>query len=748
MGVETELLGIKNRYDGKEFRVIEREDGTIAVLAGDKVLVDSGVLPVTATPSGLGVDLVNPQDGTPLTPEDLGWDVGGGGGNTSPGFTYLSGVSLLERGAGEPVVIASNTGDGYVYGTTYGTQYRSADGGRTWESIGALVTTDVVVGIHAAGDGEMLIQGSQNLFKTTNWGRAGTTARVVLNSPGTAQFQPWGVDVAPEVGRCIATHYSSVNFLDSRYVWHSADYGNTWSVVRDVNSLPNGTTRHIHAVRFDRWNNYRMYYNDHETGTNRTMYYSDDSGATWSSVDITYRREDGVIDMAQPTVMVDTPAGIVMGDDDAWSGTFILPRGKNSLRVFVKGPDMAGNVAGPKSFATYGYYDSAAGIGYMCWNQQLADGLGYLMAFDGITGDIIYRERTSYPITGMTGVGGGPGLAVFALTDTEIVAKLRKPSTADNTVQANWHFWSAKPSRGKNYDPENLPVLRGAKYNVESPAIWHLAEANGYESISVGYKAKAQGSKSTVYGNQASATQNNTMALGSYASVNAISGTVVGVLASATGSYSCVFGSEATSAYAGCVVVGYKATSAAANATAIGQEASAAGSGTAIGFKASVTTRGVAIGNQAKTSAGSVDGIAIGDGVTVGSWSISLGIGTTTVDGGIAMGRTAIARDGISIGYQATQVGSISKCVLLGRSTSVSASNGTAIGDSSVVAVGHTDAVALGQGSTTQRSASVAVGPRDIESTGAGKGLILRSPNGTAYRITVSDAGVISTTAV
>ena len=55
MGVETELLGIKNRYDGKEFRVIEREDGSIAVLAGDKVLVDSGVLPVTTTPSDEGV---------------------------------------------------------------------------------------------------------------------------------------------------------------------------------------------------------------------------------------------------------------------------------------------------------------------------------------------------------------------------------------------------------------------------------------------------------------------------------------------------------------------------------------------------------------------------------------------------------------------------------------------------------------------------------------------------------------------
>lgn len=57
MGVETELLGLKNRYDGKEFRIVEREDGTIAVLAGDKVLVDSGVTPVTAVPSDQGIEL-------------------------------------------------------------------------------------------------------------------------------------------------------------------------------------------------------------------------------------------------------------------------------------------------------------------------------------------------------------------------------------------------------------------------------------------------------------------------------------------------------------------------------------------------------------------------------------------------------------------------------------------------------------------------------------------------------------------
>ena len=65
MGVETELLGLKNRYDGKEFRVVEREDGTIAVLAGDVVIADTNKVPVTASVSDQGVKILGP-DGKPL----------------------------------------------------------------------------------------------------------------------------------------------------------------------------------------------------------------------------------------------------------------------------------------------------------------------------------------------------------------------------------------------------------------------------------------------------------------------------------------------------------------------------------------------------------------------------------------------------------------------------------------------------------------------------------------------------------
>lgn len=55
MGVEAELFGIKNRGDGKEFRVVEKADGSIAVYAGDVALIEPGKIPVTATTSAQGV---------------------------------------------------------------------------------------------------------------------------------------------------------------------------------------------------------------------------------------------------------------------------------------------------------------------------------------------------------------------------------------------------------------------------------------------------------------------------------------------------------------------------------------------------------------------------------------------------------------------------------------------------------------------------------------------------------------------
>ena len=47
-----------------------------------EVFVPKDTIPLTATVSSSGgvVNLIDPRDGLPLTPTDLGWDVGGGEG--------------------------------------------------------------------------------------------------------------------------------------------------------------------------------------------------------------------------------------------------------------------------------------------------------------------------------------------------------------------------------------------------------------------------------------------------------------------------------------------------------------------------------------------------------------------------------------------------------------------------------------------------------------------------------------------
>ena len=58
----------------------------------------------------------------------------------------------------------------------------------------------------------------------------------------------------------------------------------------------------------------------------------------------------------------------------------------------------------------------------------------------------------------------------------------------------------------------------------------------------------------------------------------------------------------------------------------------------------------------------------------------------------------------------------------------------------------HAGSVALGSDVTTTAVGQVAVGPRDLEVQDAAKGLILRSPDGSRWRVTISNAGVAAWT--
>lgn len=117
----------------------------------------------------------------------------------------------------------------------------------------------------------------------------------------------------------------------------------------------------------------------------------------------------------------------------------------------------------------------------------------------------------------------------------------------------------------------------------------------------------------------------------------------------------------------------------------------------------------------------------------------------TTV--GLHAGRFITGDGNVAIGADAgLTAASIGETVIIGRNAYAGGFGRVAIG--SGAAANHVDAVALGYGTTTTGPAQVNVGPRDVEITAATKGVVLRSPNGTRFRLTVTDAGALTVTAL
>jgi hypothetical protein len=155
------------------------------------------------------------------------------------------------------------------------------------------------------------------------------------------------------------------------------------------------------------------------------------------------------------------------------------------------------------------------------------------------------------------------------------------------------------------------------------------------------------------------------------------------------------------------------------------------------GAQKALTTGGtnVAFGTSAQQS------------LTEGSNNVALGYGAQYSPGGAAY-PTTTALNQTSVGHQsgqntATQIDGITT---IGYRATAGAVNGTSLGLSS--RADHTNSVALGSNSVTTAANQVAVGPRDIEITDATKGVVLKSPDGKRWRVTVNNAGALSAAAV
>lgn len=196
------------------------------------------------------------------------------------------------------------------------------------------------------------------------------------------------------------------------------------------------------------------------------------------------------------------------------------------------------------------------------------------------------------------------------------------------------------------------------------------------------------------------------------------------------------------------------------------------------------TGESVAVGIDAKTASNRRWGVAVGyTAFANGQGCIAIGRGSSTGTGGdsVAIGRDASATNGgavvvgakaqclrnqaVAIGELASASGSASStgCVAISyQATTVTDDDLVAIGREAKAGGGgdgatalgayaeavHLSSVALGTSSITTADYQVMVGPRDVEVTDTAKGVVLKSPDATRYRITVADGGSLVTTAL
>lgn len=224
----------------------------------------------------------------------------------------------------------------------------------------------------------------------------------------------------------------------------------------------------------------------------------------------------------------------------------------------------------------------------------------------------------------------------------------------------------------------------------------------------------------------------------------------------------CMAVGQVASAVGSTIAVGPGCTSSSFGAVSVGVKATAGANDIAIGYNAVVGgTNGVAIGRDA--TANGNQAVVIGS-LSSSNYDRSVLIGQQIVDTGTQNVLIGYDVDVTSAGTWNVVIGAFadadsSSNVVVGRIAKSQGTRGTAIGAfadtiTKGVAIGYAavcdtaDSVAIGDSTNTDIPSSVAIGPRDLHVQNATKGVILTSPNGTKYRITVDDAGALSTAVV
>ena len=273
-----------------------------------------------------------------------------------------------------------------------------------------------------------------------------------------------------------------------------------------------------------------------------------------------------------------------------------------------------------------------------------------------------------------------------------------------------------QPNSMKSADTLSDPIAQATANGAI--AIGRNAQASGVDSQSIGVWSASSGVGSTAIGNGTQATANEATSIGRNSRAMFSKGTVVG-----SNSY---HGSQSGT------VIGSDSQYFGANgpsSTIVGSNINASAS---TSFQNSIL-----IGAGFTLPADQQNDLtAIGTGLNISgncSNSITMGLVATL----------ASSNDAVGIGRQNNISGS-SGGTALGANTSVTAAGGTAIGQ--LASVTASNAVAIGASVVGARANTATVNKLEIAEVGAG--VIMYSPDGTAYQVTIANGGAIITTAI
>src|SRR5690554_6312996 len=657
--------------------------------------------------------------------------------------------------------------NGLLYSTAGGDLYASSDMGVTYSLVRSGKSP---IGILPTADGEVVMLFSNRIEKSSGWSANPATATftAVLSLPvqtNPTYFLRWGFDGDGQ--KFIATHYGdNVGGIVSR-VWISTDAGSTFSVVYDQSvDTPGVITTHFHAACYDPWAD-RFYFN-YGHGEPAGIYYSDDDGLNWTKMSQYSFEDEGVT--ATFTTMVATDFGIVCGTDRYPNGVYILRRSQNpddlKLEMAKRWDSVRGGLLG---FADRAFRDPDTGIVYTSFQSNWPEVAPVIIACGSGGANIVYTgELNPDNARRIFNVIAAKGKLIAYITDPNqtIRANLSRYTSSDNAlVRGNLEvpfdapFSSTIAGYNSQTDGDRVFLFGAETSGFSRPA------AALFDATAVGHSAKLAGSESVAIGSQSMATIRS-VAIGhgvkTGPSVESAPTSVVaiGYGAVAQENFATSIGSLAE-AVVGNVSVGYSAKSSQPSATAVGRAATASGiNATAVGQGAlagtSFAPTAIGQGSKAASSytvavgyiAECVGGLSTAIGARAkcdSSNSVAVGDqSNVTGSGGTAVGALSTCNNGLALGYQTSATGFES--VAVGRGAQASSSSSVAIGHGAKAT--GTNSVAIGSQTETVRANSVCVGDRDIESTKPGGGIFLKSPNGTLYKITVSDAGVLSASAV